>query len=86
MAKLKLNGVEIEAAEGAPLVEVIKQNGVWISNLCYIDGLPPYAGCRSWVELDTALPTDDAVPVLDDTAFAAVRRDLDRVLEPTAFA
>ena len=47
MAKLKLNGVEIEAAEGAPLVEVIKQNGVWISNLCYIDGLPPYAGCRT---------------------------------------
>jgi predicted molibdopterin-dependent oxidoreductase YjgC len=47
VAKIKLNGVEIEAAEGAPLVEVIKQNGVWISNLCYIDGLPPYAGCRT---------------------------------------
>ncbi len=47
MAKIRLNGVEIEAAEGAPLVEVIKQNGVWIPNLCYIDGLPPYAGCRT---------------------------------------
>ena len=47
MAKLTLNGVEIEAREGAPLVEVIKQNGVWISNLCYIDGLAPFAGCRT---------------------------------------
>jgi predicted molibdopterin-dependent oxidoreductase YjgC len=47
VAKLKLNGVEIEAEAGAPLVEVIKQNGVWISNLCYIDGLVPYAGCRT---------------------------------------
>ncbi len=47
MAKLRLNGVEIEAPEGAPLVEAIKKNGVWISNLCYIDGLAPYAGCRT---------------------------------------
>ncbi|MBF6599008.1 MAG: molybdopterin-dependent oxidoreductase [Dehalococcoidia bacterium] len=47
MARITLNGVGIEAQEGAPLVEVIKKNGVWISNLCYIDGLVPYAGCRS---------------------------------------
>ena len=55
MAKLTLNGVEIEAPAGAPLVEVIKQNGVWISNLCYIDGLAPYAGCRTClVEIEGA--------------------------------
>ena len=47
MAKIRLNGVEVEAPDGAPLVEVIKQQGVWISNLCDIDGLPPYAGCRT---------------------------------------
>ncbi len=47
MAKITLNGIEIEAEAGAPLVEVIKKNGVWISNLCYIDGLAPYAGCRT---------------------------------------
>ncbi len=47
MAKFKLNGFDVEAPEGASLVEVIKQQGVWISNLCYIDGLPPYAGCRT---------------------------------------
>lgn len=47
MAKLTLNGTVIEAPDGAPLLEVIKQQGVFISNLCYIDGLPPYAGCRT---------------------------------------
>ena len=47
MAKLTLDGVEIEVADGAPLVEVIKQQGTFISNLCYIDGIPPYAGCRT---------------------------------------
>ncbi len=49
MAKLTINGEEIDAAEGAPLVEVIKNRGEFISNLCYIDGLPPYAGCRTCV-------------------------------------
>ena len=47
MAKITLNGREIEAPEGASLVEVIKNAGVFVSNLCYLDGLPPYAGCRS---------------------------------------
>jgi predicted molibdopterin-dependent oxidoreductase YjgC len=55
VAKLTLNGVQIDAPAGAPLVEVIKQNGVWISNLCYIDGLVPYAGCRTClVEIEGA--------------------------------
>ena len=55
MAKLTLNGVAIEADAGAPLIEVIKRNGVWISNLCYIDGLVPYAGCRTClVEIEGA--------------------------------
>ncbi|MPZ48744.1 MAG: molybdopterin-dependent oxidoreductase [Dehalococcoidia bacterium] len=55
VAKLNLDGVGIEAQDGAQLVEVIKQNGVFISNLCYIDGLPPYAGCRTClVEIEGA--------------------------------
>ena len=55
MAKLTLDGNEIEAEAGAPLVEVIKQSGTFVSNLCYIDGLPPYAGCRTClVEIEGA--------------------------------
>ncbi len=55
MAKITLDGREMEAPEGAPLVEVIKNSGIFISNLCYIDGLPPYAGCRTClVEIEGA--------------------------------
>jgi len=36
----------VEAPEGANLLEVLKGSGTYISSLCYIDGLPPYAGCR----------------------------------------
>jgi hypothetical protein len=32
-----------------------------------------YTGCRSWVELDRALPTDGATPVLEEGAFEEVR-------------
>ena len=55
MATINLNGVELEVPDGAPLVEVIKNQGIFISNLCYIDGLPPYAGCRTClVEIEGA--------------------------------
>ena len=47
MATITINGTVVEAPDGAPLLEVIKQQGIFISSLCYIDGLPPYAGCRT---------------------------------------
>jgi len=55
VTKLTIDGREIEAPDGAPLVEVIKNAGIYISNLCYVDGLPPYAGCRTClVEIEGA--------------------------------
>ncbi len=55
MATLTIDGREIQAPDGAPLVEVIKNAGIYISNLCYVDGLPPYAGCRTClVEIEGA--------------------------------
>jgi hypothetical protein len=47
---------------------------------------PAYAGCKSWVELEQGLPTEGAVPVLDDAAFREVLHKLEAVLNPTAFA
>ena len=55
VAKLSLDGLEVQAEVGAPLVEAIKQNGSFISNLCYVDGIPAYAGCRTClVEIEGA--------------------------------
>ena len=45
-----------------------------------------YAGCRSWVELETELSTEGATPVLDDAAFAALIRRLEDRLNPSALA
>src|SRR3954463_13125354 len=47
---------------------------------------PAYAGCRTWVELDRELPTEGALPVLQDVAFDALLDTLDRRLTPTALA
>ena len=47
MATITANDGTIEAPDGAPLVEVLKNNGIYMSNLCYVDGLKPYAGCRT---------------------------------------
>jgi len=58
VVQITLNGQAVEAQAGARLVEVIKANGVAITNLCYIDGLEPYAGCRTCiVEIVGARPT-----------------------------
>ena len=32
--------------------------------------LPAYGGCKSWIELADDIPTDGAIPALDDAAFA----------------
>lgn len=45
-----------------------------------------YAGCRSWVELERTLSTENAVPVMNDAAFADLRRQLDHLLHPTGLA
>jgi hypothetical protein len=45
-----------------------------------------YVGCKSWVELDQALSTKDAKPVLNDGAFRDVLGTLDLQLEPPAYA
>lgn len=47
---------------------------------------PAYAGCKSWVELESELPIDGATPVLDDAAFRKTLNTLDLLLQPTAWA
>jgi hypothetical protein len=42
---------------------------------------PEYAGCKTWVELDQPIPTDGAVPVLTDEAFAEQLKQVTAVLQ-----
>ena len=80
MARITINKQPFDVEEGRPLVEVIKEQGFYISNLCYIDGLPPHAGCRTCVvEVEGArgLPLACSTPVADGMA---VRTDTPAVL------
>jgi formate dehydrogenase alpha subunit len=55
VAKITVNGREIEAEVGAPLVEVLTNLGLAVPHLCYLEGRPPYAGCRTClVEIEGA--------------------------------
>jgi len=47
MVTITVDGKVLDAPAGAPLVEVLKNNGFYVSSLCYVDGHKPYAGCRS---------------------------------------
>ena len=42
---------------------------------------PEYAGCKTWVNLDSAIPTDGATPVLTDKAFAGRLRQATNVFQ-----
>ena len=58
VVQITINGHNVEAEPGRRLLEVIKEQGITITNLCYIDGLEPYAGCRTCiVEIEGARPT-----------------------------
>jgi hypothetical protein len=47
---------------------------------------PAYQGCKSWVHLEKALPTEGSTPVLSDERYTNVQRQLDLLLNPTALA
>jgi len=47
VAKITVDGREIEAEVGAPLIEVLTDRGFVVPHLCYLEGRPPYAGCRT---------------------------------------
>jgi NADH dehydrogenase/NADH:ubiquinone oxidoreductase subunit G len=46
MLRLKLNGLEVSAEEGATLLEVSRFYGFPVPTLCHMDGLTPYGACR----------------------------------------
>jgi hypothetical protein len=45
-----------------------------------IDNTPAYAGCKSWVPLDRAVETKDAIPVLDDSEYTCRNQMITRRL------
>jgi len=51
-----------------------------------IPDTPYYGGCRTWVELEKTLPTEEATPVLTDRAFHDLLVTIESALIPTSLA
>ena len=47
--KITIDGVSIQAPEGARLLDVVRKNGVQIPTLCYHKDLSPTGNCRMCV-------------------------------------
>jgi predicted molibdopterin-dependent oxidoreductase YjgC len=44
--KMTIDGIEIAFTPGETILSVAKRAGIYIPNLCYIENLIPYGGCR----------------------------------------
>jgi bidirectional [NiFe] hydrogenase diaphorase subunit len=44
--KLKIDGVDVEVAEGTTILDAAKSVGITIPTLCMLEGCTPYGGCR----------------------------------------
>lgn len=46
MIRLSINGQEIESEEGKTILQVARENGIYIPTLCYYENLLPIGSCR----------------------------------------
>ena len=46
MIKMIINGKEIQTEEGNTILQAAKNDGIYIPNLCYLEGVHQYGGCR----------------------------------------
>lgn len=44
--RIKINGCELPARRGQTILQVARENGIFIPSLCELEGLPAFAGCR----------------------------------------
>jgi len=61
---------------GKPYLHVLIVRAFRLPHPVVVHNTPAYEGCVSWVELDHALRTRDAQPVMMDAQFARARREV----------
>ena len=87
---IQINNKIVEFTKGETILEVAKNNGVYIPTLCYIEDLPPYGGCRLCiVKVDgmNGYPTACTTPAIDgmkiitnDDEIQELRREILKLL------
>ena len=66
---LTIDGKKIQFSDGQTILDVAKENNIYIPTLCYIDGISPYGGCRLCivkVEGMKGFPTACSTPALEN--------------------
>jgi len=76
---MKINGREVEAEKGEPILGPIRAQGIKVPTLCHLEGLEPYGACRLCIvevgsgeraKLVTScnFPADEGLEIRTDTA------------------
>jgi predicted molibdopterin-dependent oxidoreductase YjgC len=81
MITLAINGKQVNAQEGKTILEVARDNGIYIPSLCYNEALAPAGNCRLCtvevtIENRTTLETSCNYPILEGMV---VKTDSQRV-------
>ena len=86
----KLESLHIWTAETVAKRFLYREPGLWVlgvrvyrrSDPWVVAVTPEHAGCKTWVPLESPLPTDGLVPALDDETFEDRMDRLRRALDP----
>ncbi|NLI70400.1 MAG: 2Fe-2S iron-sulfur cluster binding domain-containing protein [Firmicutes bacterium] len=80
MVKLRIDGQEIEVAEGSSVLEAARKAGIDIPTLCYLKDLNAPAACRVCIVQVEGRPTMDASCVLPVEEGMSVRTNTPEIL------
>ncbi|NLZ27414.1 MAG: 2Fe-2S iron-sulfur cluster binding domain-containing protein [Firmicutes bacterium] len=80
MIKLRIDGQEIEVAEGSSVLEAARKAGIDIPTLCYLKDLNAPAACRVCIVQVEGRPTMDASCVLPVAEGMSVRTNTPEIL------
>lgn len=90
MIQIKIDGKNIHARKGQPLIDVALENGVYIPSLCYLKGEPCLGTCRVCVvKVNGAVAAACTVPVSHDMVVEVDEpevRDMRKALVESLFA
>ncbi len=79
MLRLKINGVNVQVADGATVLEACRQEGLGVPTMCYLDGHAHFTSCMVCVVKDVNLarliPACSA-PVTDDMVIETETEDV----------
>jgi [NiFe] hydrogenase diaphorase moiety small subunit len=80
IVKITIDGKECMADKGKYLVDVARENGIFIPTLCNVPGIKPKGACRiCTVKVNGRLMTSCTTPVADGMTIESKSKDIDEI-------